>query len=862
MKRPSTWLRAGSAAPLLAVLCACDPELQSPHAWACSYSAAKKDSACTGHWYCARDNFCHDPDLGESVPCQKATVSADCATGWFCGLDSVCHDSDAGVQLLCEGDDDCGGGWHCGVLGHCYDRTSAGPVACRPDAGDCADTWRCGVDDVCHPATDAGAIACRYGVDSDCTDGWRCGAQGLCLDPAGEQLVLNAAMTGTPQQLDVGGPGGTPFFVGPLHSDGSQGVALGMNNAIAHWQKTSLMGTTFPVVQSPVPVPGVAPSKPVVVDESLGFGFDPTGKLLRWKVDAGTAVVTPLSVGHTVDSLRLLPLGPSTPGEAAAFLQGGDGVFLTQGAGQWVQLNGGPIVDVQGFPLTTDGQAACWLVGQKPNSGSPTINWSLYRGSTLLTCTAFSTMTAPVYPGDVRVGADGLVANVRRVGITFLDVYDFSPVAATCGAPMAPPICWSRSISCGSICGQGEDLLDFIPVRTQSGLGAEVVCGNADHQRRMLLSESPVQSGACTTSNQREASLAFELPLEPSAPPGGPYPLLAPGGFNRFFLRPSGGYDVYGGPSLSLAVPWFMDRTATFAAHLPFGFVFGDGSLLGAIDSTTAVYRPPSGASHIIGRVPGAPLVLTSDRIIAEIPTGNTPPGPTGFVDAPDTDWVDPIRSAVVPRAEGSSVLVVSASQTLYASPALDGGPQELPSVLVPSPGSSILSLARGHDAADAGVEVSLWVGTRQNVLSAYQTLAGRWHAQPLPIELPDDVVEVWSTADGRGRVGVANGQVLSLPSGLLLAGSPGMLTGQAQSFLELCGTPFVMDERYVYALRGTAQGTQWEVLLDAFPSTLLGGKLLDGTLLEADGGMTDPTLTVFGRYGDIWTVTLAGCGP
>jgi hypothetical protein len=70
------------------------------------------------------------------------------------------------------------------------------------------------------------------------------------------------------------------------------------------------------------------------------------------------------------------------------------------------------------------------------------------------------------------------------------------------------------------------------------------------------------------------------------------------------------------------------------------------------------------------------------------------------------------------------------------------------------------------------------------------------------------------------------------------------------------------MDERYVYALRNEAQGPQWQVLLDAWPRFLKGGSLLDGSLFNFDGTVTNPTLAVFSRYGDVWLIKLDGCGP
>jgi hypothetical protein len=857
------------AAPLLALLCACDPELHTPHAWACSYSAAKKDSACTGGWYCARDNFCHDPSVGEAVPCQKTTVADDCASGWFCGLDSVCHDSDAGVQLLCEDDTDCGGGWHCGVHGQCYDLGTAGAVECRADAGDCAATWRCGVDDVCHPDVDAGAIACRYGVDSDCTDGWRCGSQGRCVDPAGEQLVLGATTTEAPLLVDFGTSTTMPLFVGPLHPDGNQSIAIGANGMVGQWHKATFVSqaVTFSPVEPPVPVPGIAGDRPLVVDQGVGFGFAASGMPARWFLDGGTASVAVLNVGHPVDSLRLLPLGPSSPGEAA-FL-GDGGVFLTQDAGQWVPFAGGLLVDVQGLPQKLDAQPVCWLAAQ--SIGGTTL-WKLYRGSAPM-CSAWPTTSAPVLPGDVRVGADGLVANVRRLpggvdaGVAALEVYDFSPATGTCGQSGLPPTgyCWSDSLSCRNLCNASEELVDFNPVHTPSGLGAEVAClntGIGGPPRWLLVAQSPVQSGACTISDLREVSLAVEGQLQPLASMPLTFPIVAPGGLNRFAVRPGDTFDIYGGTGLSLALPWFMDRPTTLAANAPFAFLIGEGALYGLLDPKYALSRPASGMAHIIGRVPHSPLLLSTDRLILEIAPG-VGAVPVGVVDALDTDWVEPLTSTLAPRAQGSPLIAVGARDSLYAAPLpSDGGVTEIPSVLSPAPGSDILGLSPGLDPLDAGLQASLWVGTRDNVLHAWQTLPGRWHAQVLPIELPDTLVDVWTTPDGRGRVGVANGQMLSVPSGLLLAPSPVELTGQAQRFLELCQVPFLMDERYVYALRNEGQGPQWKVVLDGWPRFLKGGGLFDGSLFNFDGTVTSPTLAVFGRYGDVWLIKLDGCGP
>jgi hypothetical protein len=855
---------------------ACDPELKTPHDWACTYEQTMKDEQCTGGWYCARDGYCHDPDAGAALPCEKTTVTADCPSGWFCGLDGVCHDSDAGVELICAGDTDCGGGWHCGVIGHCYDRTTAGAIACRADGGDCADTYRCGVDDICRPAVDAGAIPCRYGVDSDCTNGWRCGSNGLCLDPVGEQLVLGRATIGAAQSLLTGEPPGRPLSVGAMHTEGSQQVVvLQPDGGLVAWQKVAIpmvMGAGAVIVLPPVALPPLRTDADLVVDHFAGLGFDPGGQLWHWSFDFSGALdggpvpgfgMNGLNNQH-VTNLRSLPHVDDAPGAAIAFTPGATGAwFFGIGMGPPVLIDAGrPIVDILGLPAAGMPPKACALVGV--DNGSST-EWSIASSTGMPSQTIPCFATSQNKAGDVRVGSTGLVASLRRQmngSIDGIDVFDFTSLYTGNCAPPPGPMCPGPVASCGQLCNQST-LVDFGAVHTASGPGVEIACSNGTGLRWQVLSPSPVLPGACDATDIREVSLPVERGLQPSLL-GVAFPTLAPGGLNRFGVRSDGAYVPYGGTSVTFAVPWFMDRAPTFAANTAFGFLLGTGELFGSIEPLAAVVRNSGSDQQVIQTVPRTPLLLTAGRVLAKATDANGMANlvPIGFVNAPAPEWKEPIRSVLLYRADGVPAVAVTAGDTVYLAPLADAGLVEVDSVVTPSPGAPILGVSKGLEPVDAGLELSLWVGTRDGVFHAYQTLAGRWHAQPLTIELPDALVDVWTTRDGRGRMGIANGEVLSLPSGLLIAPPPANLRGVAQRFLEVCDVPFMIDEQTAYALEPGDAGPRWVSILDVETATLKGGALFDGSLLHFDGGITDGGLAVFGRYGETWRIKLDDCMP
>lgn len=120
MTRALTVLLAGA---LLGAFAACPPATSVGRAYRCSPDGG---AAQCDPWRCRLDGYCHDPALGEALPCRSAD---DCGGGWFCAKDAVCRDPAVPAPLACDSDSDCAGGWRCSTESTCVDPGEAALVA-------------------------------------------------------------------------------------------------------------------------------------------------------------------------------------------------------------------------------------------------------------------------------------------------------------------------------------------------------------------------------------------------------------------------------------------------------------------------------------------------------------------------------------------------------------------------------------------------------------------------------------------------------------------------------------------------------------------------------------------------------------
>lgn len=120
MTRLVTALAAGV---LLGAFAACPPSTSQGRAYRCSPDGG---AAQCDPWRCRLDGYCHDPAIGEPLPCGSAD---DCGGGWFCAKDGVCRDPVVPAPLACDSDADCAGGWRCSTESTCVDPGEAAPVA-------------------------------------------------------------------------------------------------------------------------------------------------------------------------------------------------------------------------------------------------------------------------------------------------------------------------------------------------------------------------------------------------------------------------------------------------------------------------------------------------------------------------------------------------------------------------------------------------------------------------------------------------------------------------------------------------------------------------------------------------------------
>lgn len=842
------------------------------------------------------------------------TDNSGCSTGWFCAADGYCHDQTKGESLQCTTDADCGGGFHCGAVGRCYQREDAGATECRRldggaplfAGGDCADGWRCGIDNHCHIAANAGAIGCRYGIDSDCTDGWRCGFAGRCVDPAGEQQQFGDAGVSAPQPRERVTPFGQalaisqlepidPFFNGStpysqtvlLAVDGGQ-LALAQK-LLARSQNT----TTYSFASVGA---GSAQTVTQYAVDPAGAWLMRSGAVTRFFVDGGeTAVLDeanqPLTASTVTQfrpfvamqglhrAMAFAPASAADPGRLY-FLKGEGGGAYGLDAGVLAGL-----YDAMAFPLQSQQQndtqqnQLCWVRVSRFSFNNAQASVSIMRGHEDLTASGCGMGINFYQPGDLRVGANGIIGWVDRTSFgggstrkaPGLRGADYSVFADSC-RPNASPRC--EQFSCQRLCATDEEeLADFVPWReSSSSMGFDVACRSGQGVRWARLTVAAEGCVRRSLSQDRELFLGGEpQPALSGMVDGGapkqpedvaPLPLVTPGGYYRT-LRRDGHMQVYGGASAQAAVPWFNDRVPALAIDLskympgfleltgpdissrvsPFGFVAEKVE-------TDSVFR-------IISRIEGDELMAVSSngafvRVLEN--NGQLAIQEFGAVEIAPEKFVEPVR-AVISNGIGRRFMAVSVQDTLYTDliPTDGGSPRPQP-VVAPSPGQPIIAIADGAPDLDAGVTNSVWLATRFAVDQALRTASVGWRSVGSGLSFAAPVVKVWNgqTAGGgrTARVGLTTGTVMSLPSGLTLAPAFSSQYGDAQDFRELCGQLFAVSAKSVLRLKGDAS---WETVISA--PDLIGSKLLDGTPVDfSTTQKTSCTMFVVNRFGDVWS--------
>jgi hypothetical protein len=184
---------------------------------------------------------------------------------------------------------------------------------------------------------------------------------------------------------------------------------------------------------------------------------------------------------------------------------------------------------------------------------------------------------------------------------------------------------------------------------------------------------------------------------------------------------------------------------------------------------------------------------------------------------------------------------------------------------LTPDPGFPIRSLARDRTVSAAnttGPRVRGWQSTGRSLFEYQQSAEGQWSVTPLPLG-DGEPVEVWGRAGDAttyGRVGLRDGQVLRLPSGVPLT-QPFPKEDIAVDYASLAGWPAALGEKHVYRTRPTTRADGQEGLLSweqlALPPGL-GKDDLKGARIEVVTEAGTQALLLFTRTGFVYRFATA----
>lgn len=217
---------------------------------------------------------------------------------------------------------------------------------------------------------------------------------------------------------------------------------------------------------------------------------------------------------------------------------------------------------------------------------------------------------------------------------------------------------------------------------------------------------------------------------------------------------------------------------------------------------------------------------------------------------------------------EGAS-LVLTANDQLYVldSARLEAEPGAQPGLLprlTPDPGFPIRSLARDRTVSitsGSGPKVRGWLSTGRSLFEYQQSAQGQWSLTPLPLG-DGEPVEVWGREAGSanttyGRVGLRDGQVLRLPSGVPLT-QPLAGSDFVVDYASLAGWPVALGERAVYLTRpGRPRADGQEGLLEwwvpPLPEVLDRPDGLKGARIEAVNEAGTQALLLFTRTGSVY---------
>lgn len=836
---------------------------------------------------------------------------AQCPGAWRCGLEGYCHRlGDTTVAWRCATNDDCENHFTCGLSAsgdarQCHDPLKPKAWPCETN-GDCVADWSCGLAAggdrrECHDPANPRAWTCV--TDDDCLGGWRCASERVCVDPSADALgrlvlagldagvQLNSLGSKSPiRMLSV-----SQFFsTAPARDRGNlayvqDGHLRAMSlNAIDGWGASYDLGTQMPVALIAHGARGEDLASGVPDERERVSALWPDGGMTTYSFEDGGLFGT-RDHGNNSEAYDLFGQGVSVsglepsmfavatqPGLQYARVRGewsfGQDLFTIQGAdfymvpnnrirsiagarhapwlecvyvvderGLWVSQTGGTTpggVTVQSYyfePVSLGGFTHSQCVGQGPKVTSvrtlddrwlavtaqePTGPVQVAMLDAARTLNARGTANSPVYCGTATGAACDLDDRVQ------IDVA-FGPCAA---------------------CPAGSTFLGMSAVVTSESTtpGLEVVCGQAGSPGAVFhLSGGTAGVSTCTRRLITGGSSYFTAPSPQASLPVSS--VVAWGG--------AAGQLWLGATSTTMASVAF-DRAPTGMARrssAPDDFFAFTAQLVGTPSPVVGLasrhWTAPSAA------VTNAPsLVILGEQLLDLTGTTGSSPGRTlGYI--PSGGLAAPVSASLTATALGSHLVVVSAGATLYAGDVeqviASSGPivsltQRLSTV------EPIIALAFPKEHAASGPYLAGYAIVGSNLVRLVADTLTRWRTEAVP--LPPNLAPRSTWFQGtKGRVGLYDGAVLSLPSKVPIATAlPG---GEAVDFAQTCGQQLALAPDGLFRLESDTAAPIGHWVRIPLPSEVARLDFTDGRV----HGLGNEVF-VFTRTGEAARLTFDSC--
>lgn len=857
---------------------------------------------CSSGWICGLDDSrlrrCHDPAAPRAWPCE---ATADCVGGWQCGLGELggkeCHDPSAPRAFRCLADPDCLGGWKCGLTDQrtareCHDPAAPRSFACVNDA-DCLGGWSCGlssnrVDRECHDPLRPQAWQCTR--DSECLGGWRCNLDGLCVDPALEALeafvapridggqVLSPLSSAEVEFLSTSFVADAPStatiaFVrnGQLEAyvvtaDSLRRYQLGdagvVSSLVAQGPKSSAKDPMTAQTWKPSSANYVyvsSPGLPVRWHQLLADGGVESDWVKTW---TGTVSMPPaftqVRTGLSADRSRPPRIVGFSPNDVGAYtLIGGPNEIFTldpaisSAAGDRLRDMADVFLpDFQNGDVTECtflvNERGLWVAENYFVPGVSLGDFFPVSDPVFGNTQCFNGRGALKVTGFELAQVDRAVVTAQPVdgGAATVSLWDLNPMytnrfgyRCSIAASGANPCTTDRipfNVLVGPCapCPRGT-LVEVVGVEGARGLELQTMCSEADAGTALFYR---VGNGCALDPVSGRSSALLANP-SPGAHHSQVVGYRAPGG------------RLWWGGEAGTAISLVLDQVPTaVAARAGVNDVlfFSPGARGALVPELGIASLPQQGT--VTGATNWPAWVLSNDSLVdLTLATGGPESGrllarAQGALAEPRT-----LVRAVSPA--GTSIAVVGAGRQLWSAE-LPGGapaPLELRLGLV----NEVRSLAIAP-ARDGGTFAEGYAVAGPTVQRLTATTATTWRADE--VVLPRSVTPKAVWYDGaRARLGLANGEVLSLPSRVLLAAP--VAQGTVDDYLASCRHDFALTSGGVYSLvvRPPLVVGEWERV--SLPSGFASSGLAGGRLFAVDRA-----LYVVSRTGDVALLSVDDC--